>query len=90
MGGTLPRAVLMRAAVVGAAFDVHVVVATASYPQARVRSALELACRLQLILAHGFDRYSFRHSLTRDIVYAETVDTATYARVTRKLLAVER
>jgi predicted ATPase len=66
------RAVVMRASVIGRRFDLAILVATASSPEARVRSALESAERLQLIVRDGAgERFSFRHALTRDIVYAE-------------------
>jgi predicted ATPase len=69
------RAVIMRASVVGRDFDLHVVAATATRPPADVRSALERACSLQLLFESGCDRYSFRHALTRDIIYAELLET---------------
>jgi predicted ATPase len=67
------RAVLMRASVIGRRFDLAILVATASSPEARVRSALDSAMRMQLIVRDGGagERFSFRHALTRDIVYAE-------------------
>lgn len=68
------RAVVMRASVVGRHFDVHVVTATAGCPETRVRAALERACRLQIVEASGDDRYSFRHALTRDIIYGEFLE----------------
>lgn len=68
------RAIVMRAAVIGRHVDVAVVAATAAYSLERVRAALEHAARLQLVVAAGGERYSFRHALTRDIVYAEALD----------------
>ncbi|MEO7039547.1 MAG: hypothetical protein ABI186_05905 [Candidatus Elarobacter sp.] len=70
---TIERAVVMRASVIGARFDLGVLVATVTCAEARVRAALERACSLQLIVADepGCGRYSFRHALTRDIIYAE-------------------
>ncbi len=68
------RAIVLRAAVVGRHFDLDVVAATAAHPPARVRAALHSAARLQLVVASDRERYSFRHALTRDIVYAEALD----------------
>ena len=67
------RAVVMRASVIGRRFDLHVLMATASCPETAVRAALEQARGLQLIAPDepGGERYSFRHALTRDIIYAE-------------------
>lgn len=82
------RAVVMRASVVGRAFDLHVVAATALRSEAEVRSALAQACNLQLIFEVGEDRYAFRHALTRDIIYAELLDARVrplHRRVTRVL-----
>ncbi|MBV8532044.1 MAG: hypothetical protein JO104_12070 [Candidatus Eremiobacteraeota bacterium] len=71
------RAVIMRASVIGREFDLHVVVATATHSESHVRGALEHACRLQLVVESGGDRYTFRHALTRDIIYAEFLDERT-------------
>jgi predicted ATPase len=68
------RDVVMRASVVGREFDLHVVVAAASRSEAEVREAMDLACGLQLVMASGSDRYTFRHALTRDIIYSELLD----------------
>jgi len=65
------RLVVMRASVIGRRFDLAILVATASSPEVRVRIALDSAERLQLIVRDGDERFSFRHALTRDIVYAE-------------------
>jgi predicted ATPase len=65
------RTVIMRAAVIGRSFDVHVVMATAPCSESKVRVALERACRLQLVEACGSNRYSFRHALTHDIIFTE-------------------
>jgi predicted ATPase len=67
------RAVVMRASVIGRRFDLCMLMATATCSEVTVRAALERACSLQLIVtnAPGCERYSFRHALTRDIIYAE-------------------
>jgi predicted ATPase len=65
------RAVIMRAAVIGRSFDVGTLLAAALQTEAMVRAALARASALQLIVASPGDRYSFRHALTQDIVYAE-------------------
>ena len=67
------RAVLARAAVIGRRFDLRVLVATGASSSERVVAALERALALQLVEPDGSTpgRYSFRHALTRDIVYEE-------------------
>jgi predicted ATPase len=67
------RAVVMRASVIGRRFDLCVLLATAPCAEGTVRTALDLAVELQLIVADqsGRERYLFRHALTRDIIYAE-------------------
>ncbi len=69
------RAVVMRASVIGRRFDLCVLLATAPCAEETVRTALDLAEHLQLILADQSrrERYLFRHALTRDIIYAEFV-----------------
>ena len=42
-----------------------------------MRAAPERACSLQLVLESGADLYSFRHALTRDIIYAEFLEART-------------
>lgn len=78
----------MRASVVGRDFDLHLVAATAAHSEAHVRAALERACTLQLVIESGADRYSFRHALTRDIIYAEFLEARTrplHRRITKVL-----
>jgi predicted ATPase len=67
------RAVVMRASVIGRRFQVAVLTATANFPEARVRAALERACSLQLVVEDdpSRERYAFRHALTRDVIYEE-------------------
>ncbi len=67
------RTVVLRASVIGRRFDVGILMATASSPEPIVRAALERAGRLQLIVPDqpGGERFSFRHALTRDIIFAE-------------------
>ncbi len=67
------RQTIVRAAAIGARFEVTILVATAACTDARVRTALERACRLQLLVVEdgSGERYAFRHAVTRDIVYAE-------------------
>jgi predicted ATPase len=84
------RAVLMRAAVVGRNFDLDVVVATATRREADVRRALERACRLQLVVEIGADRFSFRHALTQKIIYAELLDARVRPLHRRIARALER
>jgi predicted ATPase len=63
----------MRASVIGRRFDLCVLLATSTCSEVQVRAALERACSLQLIVVDepSCGRYSFRHALTRDIIYAE-------------------
>ncbi len=67
------RGVLMRASVIGRRFHIAVLAATAGHPEERVRSALERACALQLVVEDEpvRERYAFRHALTRDVIYEE-------------------
>jgi predicted ATPase len=69
----IERAVVMRASVIGRRFQVAVLTATASFPETRVRAALERACALQLVVEDdpARDSYAFRHALTRDVIYEE-------------------
>jgi predicted ATPase len=85
-------AVVMRASVIGRRFGVAVLMATSTCPEFRVRAALERACQLQLIVPDrpGHERYSFRHALTRDIVYAEFISIQTRPLHRRIARALER
>jgi predicted ATPase len=67
------RSVVMRASVIGRRFHVAVLTATATFPEASVRAALERACALQLVIEDdpAHERYAFRHALTRDVIYEE-------------------
>ncbi len=67
----------MRASVIGRAFDLEVLAATSTRSEERVRAALREACKLQLLIEEGDGRYSFRHALTRDIIYSEFLETRT-------------
>ena len=82
------RSIVMRASVIGRDFDLHVAVAVAACSEARARAALENACSLELVIASGRDRYSFRHALTHDIIYDELLKTRIrplHRRITRVL-----
>lgn len=65
------RAILMRVSAIGRDFDFRIAVAAARRAEATVRSALERARDLQILVALETDRYAFRHALTREIVYGE-------------------
>jgi predicted ATPase len=67
----------MRASVIGREFDLGVLAATSTRSEEHVRLALREACRLQLLIERGDRRYSFRHALTRDIIYSEFLETRT-------------
>jgi predicted ATPase len=84
------RAVVTRASVVGRDFEVEVVAATATRSEAHVRSALEQACALQLLSKAGESRYSFRHALTREIIYTEFLESRTRPLHRRIARALER
>jgi predicted ATPase len=58
----------------------------------QVREALERACTLELIAADeaGCDGYSFRHALTRDVIYAELITGRTRPVHRRIARALER
>jgi hypothetical protein len=84
------RAVVMHASVIGRWFDFAVLVETAAGPEDEVRTALERACSLDLVIAeaepHG--AYAFRHALTRDIIYTELLTLAVrpiHGRIARAL-----
>jgi predicted ATPase len=82
------RGILMRASVIGRHFDLRTAVATADRSEATVRNALASACTSQLIVAWHSDRYSFRHALTHEIIYAEFVNARIrplHARIARML-----
>ncbi len=82
----------MCASVIGRRFDVALLTATGSCTEAQVRVALERACTLQLIVADELDgeRYSFRHALTRDVIYAELITGRTRPLHRRIVRALER
>ncbi len=71
------RTIVLRASVIGRHFALRVAVAAAARPEAEVRLALERAHVLQLVVPAGREGYSFRHALTRDILYAEFIGTRT-------------
>jgi predicted ATPase len=82
------RAVVMRAAAVGRHFDVSIVAEVAARPETNVCAILERARDLQIVVSSGSGRYSFRHALTRDIVYAECFNgpaRALHRRIARAL-----
>jgi predicted ATPase len=70
------RQVVLRASVIGPRFDLAVLCATVNQDEAAIRAALDEACRLQLTIADRGDRWSFRHAVTREIMYAEVAGTA--------------
>ena len=86
------RTTLMHASAIGYRFDLDILVAVARRPEVRVRSALDGARELQLIVADASarERYAFRHALTRDIVYAEFVNTRVRPLHRRIVGALER
>lgn len=84
------RAIVMQAAAIGACVDVGILSAVAGSPAASVRAVLERAQDLQLVVSLGDDRYSFRHALTRDIIYAETLNGGARALHRRIVCVLER
>lgn len=86
------RAIVMCASVIGRRFEVEVLIAAAACDESHVRAALERACALQLVVAEeaSSERYSFRHALTRDVIYAELVNAPIRAMHRRIARALER
>jgi len=83
----------MRASIIGRDFDLDVLAAASMRPEEPVRLALRAACKLQLLIERGSRRYSFRHALTRDIIYVEFLETRTrplHRRITRVLERLQR
>jgi predicted ATPase len=83
----------MRASVIGREFDLDVLTATSTRSEQHVRLALQEACKLQLLIERTNRRYSFRHALTRDIIYAEFLETRTrplHRRIARVLEGLQR
>ncbi|MBD5635761.1 MAG: hypothetical protein IAI49_14935 [Candidatus Eremiobacteraeota bacterium] len=86
------RGIVMRASVIGRRFDFRVLLEAAPGTAPDVRTALQHACNLELIVAEGtkHETYSFRHALTRDIVYDEFL-THAIRRIHRRVArALER
>jgi predicted ATPase len=84
------RAVLMRASVIGRRFHLEVLTETASCPEVLVRTALEHASDLQLIVEEdsAHEVFAFRHALTRDVIYEELTKgriRPVHRRIARKL-----
>jgi predicted ATPase len=74
--GREARDVVLRASVIGARFELGVLAATMHRDSGAIRAALEHACRLQITVPHGAEGcWSFRHAVTRDIIYAELAAT---------------
>lgn len=63
--------VLRIAAVAGRRFDMGVLCEVASLRPAAVRSAIESVISSGLVVEEGEGRFTFRHALTREAVYAE-------------------
>lgn len=73
------RNVLMYAAVIGRRFEVGVLTAAAVRTRVQIGVALERGCALQLIEPDetGVERFTFRHGLTRDVIYGELLASRT-------------
>jgi predicted ATPase len=86
------RAVVMHASVIGRRFDFAVLVEAAAGPELEVRTALERACSLDLLVVepNPYDAYAFRHALTRDIIYTELLTLAVRPIHRRIARALER
>lgn len=67
----IEREILLRASAIGREFDLALAVAAADRADEAVHAALERARALQFLEALAADRYSFRHALTREIIYGE-------------------
>jgi predicted ATPase len=86
------RSVVMCASVIGHRFDVALLVAAVACTEEEVRLALDRACTLGLIVTDqpGQQQYSFRHALTRDVIYAELITARTRQLHRRIARALER
>lgn len=84
------RDVLVRAAAIGRHFDVDLLAAVAGRSAPAVRAILERARDLQIVVPPECESYSFRHELTRDIIYAEALDGGTQAVHRRIVCVLER
>lgn len=80
----------MRAAAIGRHFDVDLLAAVADRSTSAVRAILERARDLQIVVPPECESYSFRHELTRDIIYAEALDGGTEAAHRRIVCVLER
>lgn len=86
------RSVVMCASVIGRRFEVTLLMAAVTCTQDQVRAALDRACALELVVPDGPGRqtYSFRHALTRDVIYAELITARTRPLHRRIARALER
>jgi predicted ATPase len=86
------RSVLMCASVIGHHFDVALLTAAVTCTEGEVRAALERAFTLELIVVDdpSQGRYSFRHALTRDVIYADLITSRTRPLHRRIARALER
>jgi predicted ATPase len=86
------RSVVMCASVIGHRFEVKLLMAAVTCTQDQVRAALDRACALELVVPDGSGRqtYSFRHALTRDVIYAELITARTRPLHRRIARALER
>jgi len=82
----------MCASVIGHRFEVTLLMAAVTCTQDQVRAALDRACALELVVPDGPGRhtYSFRHALTRDVIYAELITARTRPLHRRIARALER
>jgi adenylate cyclase len=86
------RTALLCAAVIGRRFDTAVLEAAVARSAAEIGSALEAACALQLLEREDESgtRFTFRHALTQDVLYAELLAIRTQSLHRRIARALER
>jgi len=70
------RRILTQAAAIGRNVELDVLAAVAGRSVSGVRAIMERAADLQLVQQCAPSCYSFRHAMTRDIIYAESFNAA--------------
>jgi adenylate cyclase len=86
------RTALLCAAVIGRRFDTAVLAAAVARSAGEIGCALQAACALQLLERNDETgtRFTFRHALTQDVLYAELLAMRTQSLHRRIARALER